>query len=339
MLNPANLSIINNSLTCHLTKEELMLETSRLHSHTMEATDHYTYVEQAQMTEKPSDVFRTGYVLETPVCMPRAEALKFSELLEEEANKNLAGLKVFLEKLNGVKSVELEEGNVIRFTNDKALLRFPDALIELKSSDKIVLGLSCTVCEEELHSKVWVRLHVPQGALEEHESMSKDIITWLKSFYESVFSQYHEITNTNFEVIHEFEISARDTDDPDFIDVFNSIAFGRGISDPLKFGKRYALNELISYALGVDAASLNESQLQRTWSKWTKARHRVVMPAVVGRNKSLFFIDVDSDRERTVCTGLSAFDDMYGLPEDLTPRSSSSYAATAKIADRLAADL
>lgn len=284
---------------------------------------------------------RRGLVVGTSKRLSRQEASGFGKYLAQQSGALRSEFAGVLRELGHEVLVQHEvaavpDGQV--FSADKIIVRFPDIFARI-GGQEVQFGASSTVCQGDLHSKIWVRASSRDG--------NEDIAAVVRKFSDRLYEFYGDRYNSHFaimpavqlEILHRFNISSSDIDDPEFVDVYNDLMRTGTMSRSIE-AQKFATASEVARIMGLEK-ELDESAeaFAEAWAKWMKkAETRILVPET-DTYRGIYAMKIDSAKQETTCTGISASFAGVSHPGRAVKGQPFSHFTSAKVASVLASDL
>jgi len=286
-----------------------------------------------------NSVFRHGSVLNTGANLSREDARAF-------AKKLAAGWDDLRNLVDGLDDVE--NTNLLNpsrkpeiFDADKIVIKFPDLHVKTGSGIALILGLNCTVCQTDTHSKTWIRMSF-NSDFPEYRSLSEEIAELFQNFYFENCLTHAVVSELPDErVLHTFHIFGSDVTDPGLIDAINEVSRTGALDKSAKQGKADSLRGALKSAMEtVSSANLpKDFDVSELWKAWYSRYDGFVNIPAIDTHRSIYFIGVDEENSVTFVNGKS-IDTSAGRNRHSTEVAQpSAHFTSARLAGQLAAGL
>lgn len=294
-------------------------------------------------------VLRRGLLMNSSAKFLREQTLQLADALVERAPE----LSHRFKNSDFVKStvgVEFEETRAVLYENKKVLVDLPTFAF-MHEDRRYELSTTCTVCQGELHSKLWSKItYYPEASDFCHE-MSDAMMSKAFEFYKELLNEM--LPDAELEKKHSFEIQGAYSSDSGIIDVFNILMRNRLskpenevdiIDEMIESRKSASIGRLFWFAdrkfkFDSDAVAENLRELWTANNVITddKMVINTVVPMTVNQNDGLFLVNMDRSAGTTRAWGLCHADT---IGPDADPQvEQAAGQLTAKLASRLAANI
>lgn len=318
-------------------------------------TEHFSSMMQAEHDDgewrylvSQSEVHRVGYILKAENAkIVRSGAIKLGRDIVDNCrdgdDKSRAAdrlsPKVFaLLRDHGAKSYEIEKHATIR-VGRKVVINLPQYRFEL-GGRYLGLGLSCTVCQGESHSKIWAKISSHRELEKKTSEILENAIDLVFKYYEEALSRFD--SKSKLSTVHKFKISAAYSVDDELSDVINILTYNRinPIDEAVDRGVETTLDRLWTYYKSDDKFHRGISQLNEIWESKNEKKNKLyrrIVPLTNNEYDGVFVAKMDIRNGVTEARGLCHTFNL--APGQAPPVTDAANQLSGKLASLLAADI
>jgi hypothetical protein len=285
-------------------------------------------------------VLRRGIAISSNVRFDHKRAIALAEKLIENKSKLERAVRRVLGK-NGAQDIS---GGTAATIHDysKVIVTLPTFAFVV-SDRRYELGLSCTVCQGDTNSKIWVKVTRYEDEAQIADQLADEVVGETFKFYASCAKEID--AKAKFESKFTFNIVGAYSSDYAIPDVASVLS--EPIDADSKFNqlrdrdKLSSVARLFQYAsIEKDAFSLSDDALAETWSanNHSDAGFRAaIVPVAVKQSEAIVLMRADKGKSMLDAWGLCHIDslDLHAEP----PVYDSASQLTGKLASLLAADV